>query len=328
MKHLLFILLFSVFALHVSAQTWHEQGLIHYYTFDSLPGYDSVQQKVTLSWKPGSTLKAANRHQENDKALDLANAATSLQSNLVDLPQGKDSRTYAVWLYLPFQFQQEYEFAFFQGQLDTGKGFGLGFNFQGLSFASGYLDDVNYPSPFPVGRWAHYALRYHQDTVSLFLDGELKQAERKEKWSTSGTTFTIGALREFGGGPNTGGSIGNAYSGKMDDFRLYNRALSDYEILKLASDDFSDITTSATLVDQPNVLVYPQPAFQTLYIHYDQMPSSIAIYSIKGSFVQEIQPTNAQQVELTGLSSGIYSAVFTWPDGNVLRKKLIVSSNP
>jgi hypothetical protein len=110
-----------------------------------------------------------------------------------------------------------------------------------------------------VGQWNHYAFTKNHTTgiIRIYHNGyavaEYKQATAAIMPSlVSGTDyFTIGAWRNID-------TVGGYYTGIMDDFRLYNRALSGAEILSLAGG--SSITQP--ILSQANVVADGQVNFK------------------------------------------------------------------
>ncbi len=122
---------------------------------------------------------------------------------------------------------------------------------------TGYRDEAfwgryGYTNPGHVlGQWIHYAFTKDHTTgiMRIYQDGyavaEYKEADANSMPALVQDSgfFTIGAWRYPDG-------WGGYYTGKMDDFRLYNRALSQGEIMALAgaSSLTQPVLSSANLV--------------------------------------------------------------------------------
>jgi hypothetical protein len=111
---------------------------------------------------------------------------------------------------------------------DDGSIFWQGQNGSQNSFSTGYLPD---------GNWHHVAVTYGQttsDTISVYIDGALSASTPvTNAWSWPLTQeIEIGESHD---------SYWQRYDGDMDDFRIYNRVLTDTEI--------SQIYASGALVD-------------------------------------------------------------------------------
>ena len=111
-----------------------------------------------------------------------------------------------------------------------------------------------------AGQWRHWAFLKNAETgdQQIYLDGELWHSATELIRPLAGVTaFTIGAR-------NDGGEI---YPGKIDDFRLYNKALTGVEILKLGQPQLADVTAPGdTIQGVPNDGDWPgnEPPFDAI----------------------------------------------------------------
>lgn len=82
------------------------------------------------------------------------------------------------------------------------------------------------------GQWHHIAATYDGSNLKLFIDGKLVKAKAATNpIAQHNQDITIGNINDKLGG-DVQGKFG-AYDGLLDDLRLYNRALSDKDILNL-----------------------------------------------------------------------------------------------
>jgi hypothetical protein len=103
-----------------------------------------------------------------------------------------------------------------------------------------YGQDIYYSNPsHPLNRWVHYAfvksysgkyIRVYQDGVIVAENTGDSVTGYKLDEATGSSLFTIGAW----GYVSTGNNYGGYYNGWIDDFRIYNYALSPGEVLSLA----------------------------------------------------------------------------------------------
>ena len=127
----------------------------------------------------------------------------------------------------------------------------------------GTARSVNGPSAITTGVWTHLAASYDGSTYRLFVNGT-----QVATTATSGNiAVTTGVLRL--GGNNVDGEF---YSGKIDEVRVYNRALTQAEIQsdmnRPVTPDFTPPTVAATTpaagaVDVP-IGVQPTARFNEL----------------------------------------------------------------
>nr|WP_261360677.1 LamG domain-containing protein [Aeoliella straminimaris] len=78
--------------------------------------------------------------------------------------------------------------------------------------------------------WHHFALRVENGTLTGFLDGLIVGTDTYSKPTTSTLEEVAGiGVHWF----NSGGTESNRFIGSIDDVRIYDRALSDAEVLSL-----------------------------------------------------------------------------------------------
>jgi len=95
------------------------------------------------------------------------------------------------------------------------------------------------PEPFgePVGRWIHWAAVTDQDGTRLYLDGVEVASNTDAIVDTDvvGRELSLGVATSPGGfAPYTDSNVGH-FQGRLDDVRIYDRALSAAEIDTLAT---------------------------------------------------------------------------------------------
>jgi len=114
----------------------------------------------------------------------------------------------------------------------------------------------------------------------------------------SGTGFKVGGY-STSSGILTGTSI--------DDFRIYNRAISHSEIMQIVN---ACTTTDLPELFSPKVSIYPNPTNGTSNVQISEYNESISytVISIDGKAIQQEQniTTNNIAIDLSDKSSGIY----------------------
>jgi hypothetical protein len=97
-----------------------------------------------------------------------------------------------------------------------------------IHYATSNVDMTISPGP-AFGAWHHVALRWDASarTVSAWTDGRLSGSA-----PSSNDTFIFSDL--WMGGIGSAGPPAMAYNGKMDEVRIFTRALSDVEMTELA----------------------------------------------------------------------------------------------
>ena len=104
------------------------------------------------------------------------------------------------------------------------------------------------------------------------------------------------------------------FSGSIDDFRIYNRALDSTDVINL----YNDETTAAFLSSKsPEIEIYPNPTVNVLFIKGRFEISKISIRSIDGREMQV--PKNnycdGVRVDLSNLTNGNYYAYIVDQNG-------------
>ncbi len=82
--------------------------------------------------------------------------------------------------------------------------------------------------PYPVGEWVFFATTFRKGEEKFYLNGTLSSGRTKDffKIKYTGHNLQIGHT-------DFGGNEGNYFEGKLDDIRIYNRELSQWEIKEL-----------------------------------------------------------------------------------------------
>ncbi|UTW64552.1 T9SS type A sorting domain-containing protein [bacterium SCSIO 12741] len=183
---------------------------------------------------------------------------------------------------------------------------------------------------FPLNKWYHVVGVYKENEVLLFIDGVLNKGG-------NGATSS----------PTIDGIVGNPslimgksqydilsgrtyyYNGKIDDVRIYGRALEPWEIDSLHD---GKITTSIkeSAHDEDRYDVYPNPFNGHLFIRNEnpnQLAVSVSILDFQGVLIDQ-KIINPQQLllewEISNLSKGHYLIVFKQQGKIIQKKKLLV----
>jgi hypothetical protein len=112
-----------------------------------------------------------------------------------------------------------------------------------LNFYFYQKSNVKPSEPVPVDTWLHVAIVYQSSRAYFYYNGEFISSSSMGSGSlknSSGTPY-------FGSNPGrTVGSAGKApYKGGLDEFRIYNRALSQEEIWSLYTENSGYVTVSS-----------------------------------------------------------------------------------
>ncbi len=95
-----------------------------------------------------------------------------------------------------------------------------------------HYQNIKSDEPMPLGEWIHLAGTYDNAVSRLYVNGRLVKS------ASCSVPFQFADLNPLliGGNTNTKGkSWVDCFRGRIDEVRLYNRALSDVEVLKMVS---------------------------------------------------------------------------------------------
>ena len=208
-------------------------GLVAYFPFNGNTKDLSVN---------GNDGKARNASFVTDRFGKL-NAACFLNLDTVvcadkNIPAGNKSRSFSCWYYSD------------EAQLPgVGAGSLIWYgnettnNNQHLSVTSGFLryggynNDVDYVATTPIGKWMHVVTTYNGTTASIYVNSKLVATDTKVDWNTvlNGKLFI-------------GRELKNA---KIDDIRIYSRAIFQNEIDSLYHEGGYEPLTNGLLAYYP-----------------------------------------------------------------------------
>jgi sialidase-1 len=98
--------------------------------------------------------------------------------------------------------------------------------------------------PYNDGTWHHFAAVRQGDSLSLYIDGDMRDSQKGNSGSVTETqTFGIQIGRKMGDR--------DMYKGSLDEFRLWKRSLSEDELksnMSKGKEDISDVNPSGDLI--------------------------------------------------------------------------------
>ena len=154
----------------------------------------------------------------------------------------------------------------------------------------GTARSVNGPSAITTGVWTHLAASYDGSTYRLFVNGT-----QVATTATSGNiAVTTGVLRL--GGNNIDGEF---YSGKIDEVRVYNRALTQAEIQ-------SDMNRPVTPDFTPPTVTTTTPAAGAVDVPIGVQPTA--------RFNELMDPASVSAFELRDAANALVPATVTYDD--------------
>jgi hypothetical protein len=159
-------------------------------------------------------------------------------------------------------------------------------------------DEVGRNAPVTANVWSMLTMTVQNGMIRYYVNGNLI-ADYEQ-----GAIHTVvgnGNLPLLIGGVN--GFSNRFFNGKIDDIRIYNRALSPDEVMVLArlflsTDDFIE----------KNINVYPNPTTQQLTIDYTPAIQQLSIVNLLGQSLKtlKINDLGRLNVDVSDLPTGVY----------------------
>jgi hypothetical protein len=168
----------------------------------------------------------------------------------------------------------------------------------------GIADGTSVPTQ---NNWVTYAVTYDSSTgiVKYYINGGLRTPANLTHTSlnTVGTNIVLGS--------SLAASFGDS-NFNIDDLKIYSGALSDSQISTLSNEEFN--------VNNLKLSMYPNPATNLLNIDIENELELVEIYSLQG---QKVLSGFDKQIDISGLSSGMYMVRVQDVDGGVGTQKII-----
>lgn len=169
-----------------------------------------------------------------------------------------------------------------------------------------------------TSQWAHIVLTRSSRAMKLYINCKLIKTD-----STTYNTFPAygaSATVKFGARENNTAF----FDGKIDDIRVYNRAISNTEVCALFNE--SNPTTGIKTYEMSNNLfsIFPVPISNYLFLNYNPLKEignkvDITIFSSNGQLLKAIhldknELQSIHKIDLEDLVAGIYSLQITSGD--------------
>lgn len=249
--------------------------------------------------------------------------------------RGKGDYSIAFWINMnyvtpPVEGHNDFQFLAYNNTNVTSVGYPgtktLGCLLDGkISFLSTNADDfLSAPDTIVWGSWYHVAVvsEYTNRTTKLYLNGSMvAQKVIAEGDAVTVTAAAGGVILRRGGGGNVYYYDGIAegldsipanatytiptqnliFDGKMDEFRLYNRAITSEEVTLIMN--INDVSTEVSKIQDNKLKIYGVGG-QNIVVESEK-PSTISIYNSIGALVMEKKiETGSQTINIH--SKGYY----------------------
>jgi hypothetical protein len=314
-------------------------GLVAYYPFDGNAKDMSGNNKHGIV--SGAILTTDRSEKVNSAYSFDGQNSTYIQMGGSYLIPASD-KTFSTWVKYPLIPTNNYTHIF------TIKN-GLYFQILGSAYVSNknvgklYLSDGgttnNYLSKSYLNddKWHNITITINNvaKSASVYIDGQLDGTLSNFTFNSTIGDFTIGGINYTGNG-------GEAYIGKIDDFRIYNRALKSNEIALLYSENkcFETIAVTDTLKissltgfnelpqDFGTVKIYPNPTNDILNVAVSKLSASYSIKitnSTSQTVYSSILNSASSQINMNSLGNkGLYFIQIFDASNNVLETKKLL----
>lgn len=299
----------------VFAATTGEKGLLAHFAFENnlKDGTDNLNHAAhygNISFVEGKTGTKA-------VALDGKTNFLQLPATLIN----KEEVTLAMWVYWKggstwqriFDFGNgENENMFLTPRADSGK----------LRFAikNGGAEQQLNASAFPTNKWIHLAVTLGKSGVRLYMNGSLEV----ESDAITIRPSDFKPLINYIGCSQYPDPL---FQGNIDDFRVYNYALTADEIASVANADYNSITSPESA--QNALYLWPLPAKDVLHVSYsgenNSAQSTVSIYNMSGRLLltETVGNINDMQLDVSDLPEGFYLLKLNNREVSLTRKIII-----
>ncbi len=259
----------------------------------------------------GATLTTDRYNQPNRAYNFNGSIGQYISAAVTTLPTGDSARTINVWLKWTGTPFINAAHGINWGNSNTGEMFGIGiyknnnwfeisYDYpNGYDLASGIVADTN---------WHMITAIYQKPVMKIYVDGNLAASQNKVI-NTQLTDLFIGSRPDHASDCN--------FTGKIDDIRIYKRALPIAEIVAIYN---PQLLVPGFEGNNP-ISVYPVPTSDYLYIRNAIQPSDVSVTDITGKKVAAYSKVK-DGISLRNLTPGTYFIRIT--DGTVVSTHRII----
>ncbi len=303
-------------------------GLLAYYNFENNNNsYDNVHN-LTNSASPNPTFSAGKYGQGSN----FGTGGGALTNTSMSPVFNNQNYTIAFWekrTVNSIPYSSSFELFGSHYMRVTGSNMSAGYRIM----SNGIFENAGMPATTYMNTWTHYAFVFGPTDLAnpsgtknmkCYVNGALVG-------TSMGSYVNTEALHKFntvisiGNGTNADGTIhaSKAYTGFLDEFYIYNRALSVTDIGFLMNNTAGVSILSTQDFNSKNLKasIYPNPASNNFTIQIENEVKSVEIYSLQG---QKVLTSNAKNVNVSILSKGIYLVRIEDENNAVATQKLVI----
>lgn len=298
-------------------------GLLAYYSFENNNNsYDNIHN-LTNSATPNPTYNTGKYGQ----GIDFGTGGGALTNTSMNTPFNTAEYSIAFWEKrssntIPYSTSFELFGSNFFRVFNTGINNGFKIN-SNVNWANEY---VTYAATY-YDTWTHYAF-----TWSITSDG-LKHMSFYVNGSLVGIS-SIGYLSDallekfnsviaIGNGTNANGTIHTqkAYTGLLDEFYIYNRAITASEVIAVMNNSAGVVLSNENFSNNLKATIQPNPTSDNFTIEMENEVKSVEIYSLQG---QKVLTSSNKNISVSSLPKGTYLVQIKDENNNRNTQKLIV----
>ena len=172
---------------------------------------------------------------------------------------------------------------------------------------------------YPTNQWIFMTAIANKDTMSIYANNILLDQIPMSSNTIAYNSFDLILIGSWQQLPS------HTFHGKMDEMRIYNRALNAQERTALYN---QGVVTSQSNINCPSssLTVFPNPTQGHLQLDLpkDKEVKSIVVRDLIGKMVLNVQPTTSiAHIDMSSLPNGIYTVSAYFEDDTNLAKQII-----
>lgn len=270
------------------------------YSFDATYASLAANQLFVSNAGTGFT---SDRNGNANAALNLTNGNTLAQ--ITGLPIDGSTRTVSLWVKYNAVPNGAYPFSY--GGILTDMAFACVNYSNALDFVS-FSNGFSVPQTVPANEWNHFVFTYDGTTVRIYRNGTLIGSNAFNLFTAfDDNTFYLGSFTGSG-----------TFNGAIDDLKIYNYPITAAEVTGLY---VNNSLTNQNFENQSSLRVYPNPAQDVITIEGQYPIQMVEVSTLQG---QLVLTSNQNQIDVSGLDSGMYIIKTVDAERNVFVNKVIV----
>jgi len=290
-------------------------GLVGYWPFngnandESRNGNNGTVYNATLT---------TDRFGNNTSAYFFDGSTSYISGTSINLPVGNNPRTISAW-FNTNTLNMTTKIIFYWGTCLLNHAYGVSLLKDSILKIRnwGWQNDFDKPFEYSINTWYHVVTTFDGDTTRIYVNGTKLGSNNKQVWNTVQGDFAAGRILLSGYGQTY-------FSGKIDDIRVYTRALNQKEITLLYTEILS---VKETPFSESEINVYPNPTSDMVSIANCKTirETHVSIVDIQGKILidNKYQNLSLINIDVSKLIKGIYLLKIQTDNSYEIRKLAI-----